>query len=325
MALSSLCLPGMLAQSTGALVAARPLGDKSFCVATPTGLILVPKRPARFWIFLFVYFFKAKALICAFQPEAFFPAPLLLQLGPVPRAAVSELGKGLELSQGTGGRPRGAFAPPQPPQSPGGAGGNAPRPSLQSSSSSSSKPGRGPQQAPGAQRPPGPSPQPLSQAPRSGWGATCGPPRAGSGARHPGTLGGSLPGWAAPPRARGEGRGAWGCRVAGLAAVPPGREAARSPHGAASAIGCAPPAPPAAAPEERGRGDPPPARSRPGARGIKGGRRAREPGPCSLRAPPAGRLPPPPTPLPARPSSGGTCSRAREPGSPRRRHETRQS
>lgn len=43
-----------------------------------------------------------------------YPAPLLLELGPVPRAAVSELGKGLELSQGTGGRPRGAFAPPPP-------------------------------------------------------------------------------------------------------------------------------------------------------------------------------------------------------------------
>jgi hypothetical protein len=64
--------------------------------------------------FFCLFFLKANALICAFQPEAFFPAPLLLELGPVPRAAVSELGKGLELSQGTGGRPRGASAPPPP-------------------------------------------------------------------------------------------------------------------------------------------------------------------------------------------------------------------
>lgn len=57
MALFSLCLPRMLAQSTGALVAVGPLGDKSSCVATPTELILAPKPPARLWIFLFLFIF----------------------------------------------------------------------------------------------------------------------------------------------------------------------------------------------------------------------------------------------------------------------------
>lgn len=254
-----------------------------------------------------------------------YPAPLLLELGPVPRAAVSELGKGLELSQGTGGRPRGAFAPP-PPAKPRWcrrerAAALAPVLLLLLLQTRAGTPASTRCTAPA--RPLAPAPKPGSEIGvgchlrATARGLRCAAPR------HPGRLPTGLGGSPA-----GAGRGARGL---GVQSRRPRCGPTRPRGGAEPARGrlCdwlrPPPAPPAAAPEERGRGDPPPARSRPRARGIKGGRRAREPGPCSLRAPPAGRLPPPPTPLPARPSSGGTCSRAREPGSPRRRLETRQS
>lgn len=70
------------------LVAAWPLGDKSFCVATPTGLILVSEPPARLGIFvclLLLFFFKANALIFALQPEgllSLLSCPLASKIGP---------------------------------------------------------------------------------------------------------------------------------------------------------------------------------------------------------------------------------------------------
>lgn len=191
------------------------------------------------------------------------------------------------------------------------------RPSLLSSSSSS-KPGRGPQQAPGAQRPPGPS---LAPAPKPGSevGVGCHLRAATRGLRcaAPGQTGRLPTGLGGSPA--GAGRGARGLGVqsrrprCGPTRPRGGAEPARGRLGDWLRL---PPAPPAAAPEERGRGDPPPARSRPRARGIKGGRRAREPGPCSLRAPPAGRVHPPPTPppLPARPSPGRYLQPSRELG-----------
>lgn len=143
------------------------------------------------------------------KPEAFFPAPLLLELGPVPRAAVSELGKGLELSQGTGGRPRGAFAPPPPAK---------PRWCLRERAAAlapilllllqtrAGTPASTRCTAPA--RPLAPAPKPGSEI---GVGATCGPPRARAPAR------GTPAPWAAPYRAgrlpAGEGRGARGLGV----------------------------------------------------------------------------------------------------------------
>lgn len=242
----------------------------------------------------------------------------------MPRAAVSELGKGLELSQGTGGCPRGASAPAPPVK---------PRWCRRERASAlapilllllQTRAG-----TPASTRCTAPA-RPLAPAPKARLRDRGGVPPAGHRPRAPARR--TPAPWVAPYRAgrlpRGRGArdaGPGGAESQASLRSHPAKRRRGARTGPPLRLAAPPPAPPAAAPEERGRGDPPPARSRPRARGIKGGRRAREPGPCSLRAPPAGRLPPPPTPLPARPSSGGTCSRAREPGSPRRRLETRQS
>lgn len=145
-------------------------------------------------------------------------------------------------------------------------------------------------------------------------------PPAGRHARAP--VRGSPADWAAPYRAgrlpRGcgaRGAGPGGGRVAGRAAVPPGREAARGPHGAASAIGCTPPPSRSARRGARGartRGPASRPLPTPGARDKRraagaGGRALQPASATGGPASPAAH----PTPLPARSSPSGTCSRAR--------------
>lgn len=269
---------------------------------------------------MFVYFFlKANALIFALQPEgllSLLSCPLASRIGPGASGCLLRVRKGLELSLGTEGRPRGALASPpsapprKTPVAPEGTrcGPRSCPPPPNPGGNPSKHPVHSARQAPR-------SPQPLNQDLRSGWGATCGPPRAGSGARLPDRLGGSLPGWAAPPRVRGEGRGAWGwqsrrprCgptrprggaepargRLCDWLHTPLSRSARRGARGARTRGPASRPLPTPGARDKR--------------RAAGAGARALQPasatgGPASPAAHP--------TPLPARSSPGGTCSRAR--------------